>query len=106
MATTKRYFYIKIETPYVGEYSEHYISIMMGADEEPSMNSDFCKVIDDSMFDTAMDWYDEVECGEDYPSYDEYLLDCDWSWEEITFEEYAAHVEKWRLFDQTHSFEH
>jgi predicted SAM-dependent methyltransferase len=106
MAATKRYFYIRVETPYAGERSEHYVSIVMDEDEEPTMNSDFCKIIDDSMFDTATDWYDESEVGEDYETFDDYLMDCDWHWEEISYEEYAAHVEGWRLFDQIHSFEH
>ena len=76
---------------------------LMKEDEEPTYNSDFCKAIDDCIFENAMDWYDESEVDE---TFDEYLEECTAEFEEISVQEYEENTAEWLYEAQIHSFEH
>lgn len=93
---TTRYFCIKTGTGYVGERNDYYIAIVMKEKEEPTCNLDFCKAIDDCIFENAMDWYDENEVDE---TFDEYLEECTAEYEEISVKEYEENTAEYLLYD-------
>ena len=93
---TTRYFCIKTGTGYVGERNYYYIAIVMKEKEEPTCNLDFCKAIDDCIFENAMDWYDENEVDE---TFDEYLEECTAEYEEISVKEYEENTAEYLLYD-------
>lgn len=93
---TTRYFCIKTETGYVGERNDYYIAIVMKEKEEPTCNLDFCKAIDDCIFENAMDWYDENEVSE---TFDEYLEECTAEFEEISVTDYEENTAEYLLYD-------
>ena len=103
MTIKTRYFRIATETGYVGERNDYYVAIVMKEDEEPTCNLDFCKAIDDCVFENAMDWYDESEVSE---TFDEYLEECTAEFEEISVQEYEENTAEWLYEAQLHSFEH
>ena len=92
MTIKTRYFRITTETGYAGEHNEYYIAIVMKEDEEPTYDSDFCKAIDDCIFENAMDWYDESMVGE---TFDEYLEECTAEFEVISVQEYEENTAEW-----------
>lgn len=91
-----RYFYITTETGYIGERNDYYIAIVMKEGEEPICNLDFCKAIDDCIFENAMEWYDESEVSE---TFDEYLEECAAEFEEISVTDYEENTAKYLLYD-------
>lgn len=93
---TTRYFCITTETGYAGERNDYYIAIVMKEKEEPTCNLDFCKTIDDCIFENAMDWYDENEVDE---TFDEYLEECTAEYEEISVKEYEENTAEYLLYD-------
>ena len=102
MTVKARYFIIKTETGYVGEYNEYYVAITMNSEEDPSLNLNLMKTIDDCVYENALEWYDENEVDE---TFDEYLEECDATWEEISRKEYEENSAEWLLDTQNHSFE-
>lgn len=80
-----RYFRITAMTPYCGETNDYYISLPLGLEEEPYLNDNFWKLIDECIYENAMEWYDEFMCEE---TFEEYLEGCDYKYKEISQAEF------------------
>jgi hypothetical protein len=102
MTIKPRYFIIKTETGYVGERNEYYVVITMNSEEDPSLNLNLMKTIDDCVYENALEWYDENEVDE---TFDEYLEECSATWKEISCKEYEESTAEWLLDTANHSFE-
>ena len=78
-----RYWLLKADTPYCGETAYEYIEAETY--EQAEIQGE------ELMYDNANEWYDE-EVAEEY-DWGEYLTSCDFSVEEITYDEYVRYKE-------------
>lgn len=83
-----RYFKVKVITPY-SQLSEWFAAIEMKECEEPLEVSEFHVFVSDAVYYTADEWYDESFTD---LSFEEYLAECEYSWEEIDETEFWSNM--------------
>ena len=101
MTIKARYFRISTEGAYCGEKNDYYTAIVMRANEDPTMNDDFCRLVDECMFENASEWHDENEHD---MSFDEYIEESNFTWEEIDYKEYAANTPEFMIRHEQEDF--
>ena len=101
MVIKARYFRVSTEGAFCGEKNDYYAAVVMSADEDPAMNVDFCRLVDECMFENASDWHNE---DEHEMSFDEYLEESDFTWEEIDYKEYAANTPEFMIKHEQEDF--
>lgn len=74
-----KYYRIIARTPYCGETNYYYIA----TDSKDELMRFASECVDDN----ANEWYDD-QAAEEYPDWDDYLVECYCDIEEIPFEEY------------------
>ena len=81
-----RYYAIETYTPYCGEHFYHYLSV--GVNEELD---DYMELIDEWVIEDALEWYYN-RAKEDRPDLNDYLYECGYRAEKISYEEYRSEI--------------